>query len=902
MLIEREATLAAMGDVLARARQGRGNILLIAGEAGIGKTSVVSAFVEQYGQDCSVYTGVCDALFTPRPLGPLHDMAINMAGPVAQALEKASTPSPRLFSTLLNFLETSDQPTIMIIEDVHWADHATLDLIKFLGRRVAFMPVLLVLTFRSDEVGLDHPLAPVLGDLPATSRTRLDLEPLSVEGVRELSQGQSALAENIFAVTSGNPFFVTELLNATQSAGGANESANPQGLGAAADSVPVSVRDATNARLNRIEAQDRKFLECLSVVPGPIHGWLLSSLFGEEGHVLAERGLDKHFLILDHQGAYRFRHELARLATMSRVSKSRMKTIHRQVLDSFLLHAGDAHDQIVHHAAGALDVQTVLSYAPQAAERAALAGAHREAASHLGTALRFIDKASPEMAATLYEQWAYEASLALRIDDEVLEARRLATTLWRALGRADKVGENLRWLSRLHWYRGEATQASRFADQAVEVLESTPPSSERAMAYSLRAQLHMLNDRMDEAVEWGTKALELEKKFPNVEVRIHALNNVGTAQLFRDDRSAMPMLEESLRLATEQGMHEHVARLYTNVCEYGVEFRDFPFAEQYINDGLAFATQHDLDAWIHYILGKMAQLRMDEGRLRDAYTIASGVLNLERLTLMMQLPALLVLGRTQLRLGEPSAKPSLADALQDALSTDEMQYIVPARLGLLEAAYMDGDQGAAEEQLDALLQVKPGERHPWNIGEIAVWAKRFNRECPHGFMNDLPEPYQLESKGDYEGAADSWIALGLPGHAAFAYVASQKADNLVKAMAIVEQLDAPGMERMIRRYADESGIGDRLPVAKRGPYKASRNHPLGLTAKEQQVLELITKGASNREISDALSRSQRTIEHHVSSILGKFNASNRMEVLLRVQSEPWLVSPSQGAKSKPKKA
>ena len=228
MLIEREATLAAMGDVLARARQGRGNILLIAGEAGIGKTSVVSAFVEQYGQDCSVYTGVCDALFTPRPLGPLHDMAINMAGPVAQALEKASTPSPRLFSTLLNFLETSDQPTIMIIEDVHWADHATLDLIKFLGRRVAFMPVLLVLTFRSDEVGLDHPLAPVLGDLQATSRTRLDLEPLSVEGVRELSQGQSALAENIFAVTSGNPFFVTELLNATQSAGGANESANPQ--------------------------------------------------------------------------------------------------------------------------------------------------------------------------------------------------------------------------------------------------------------------------------------------------------------------------------------------------------------------------------------------------------------------------------------------------------------------------------------------------------------------------------------------------------------------------------------------------------------------------------------------------------------------------------------------------
>jgi tetratricopeptide (TPR) repeat protein len=369
-----------------------------------------------------------------------------------------------------------------------------------------------------------------------------------------------------------------------------------------------------------------------------------------------------------------------------------------------------------------MEGQRVLEFAPQAAADAAAVGAHREAAAHLATALRFVDGAESEIAATLYEDWAYEAGLALRISDEVIEARRHAITLWRALGRIDKVGQNLRWLSRLHWYRGEALEAAHFADESVRVLESTPPSSERAMAYSLRSQLHMLNDRMEEAVEWGQRALTLEKKFPNVEVRIHALNNVGTAMIFRDQPDGIALLEDSLALALETGLHEHAARVYTNLAEYGVDFKNFELAERVISDGIAFDTHHDLDAWTHYLVGRLAQLRMEQGRLRDAETIAQGVLALEQLTLLMRLPALIVLARVRTRMGGTDAYKLASQALQSAMATNEVQYIIPARFTLIESAWLNDEPEKASELLQCLLAINVAELRRWSFGVLLGWA------------------------------------------------------------------------------------------------------------------------------------------------------------------------------------
>ena len=222
------------------------------------------------------------------------------------------------------------------------------------------------------------------------------------------------------------------------------------------------------------------------------------------------------------------------------------------------------------------------------------------------------------------------------------------------------------------------------------------------MAYSTRSQLHMLHYRFDEAIDWGLRAISLADQLGEVETRVHALNNVGTALLFADRPGGRERMEESLALALEHGFHDHAARAYTNFAEYAVVFKDFALAERLLAEGIAFATRHDLDSAAQYLLGRQAQLRMEQGRFREAETIAQGVMSLERLPMVMHLPALTVLGRVRVRLGEPDGRGLLQQALQEGLPTGEPQRIVPVRLALAEAAWLAEDLGASHEQLAAL--------------------------------------------------------------------------------------------------------------------------------------------------------------------------------------------------------
>ncbi len=874
LLVEREVLLGELAGITSEAGRGRGKIVLLSAEAGGGKTTVLNALRRASADTHCWVWGGCDALITPRPLGPVHDMAEALGPQVVAHLNEPSEPS-QLFKSVLDGLEQMPLPTLLVFEDVHWADHATLDLIKFLGRRIAFLNLVLLASFRDDEVGEDHYLRQVMGELPSAATQRIQLPPLSELAIAQLAKEAQVDPEGIAEATNGNPFFVTEMIAARGTSGA---------------QLPSSIRDAVAARLTRIPASTRELLELISIIPAAVSASMMEALVGSDGEQDIDLALQRGLLEQDERGALRFRHELARLATLDRIPAARKRACHLQVLQALTARAPElAIDQVVHHAAGALDGPLVLRYAPQAADVAAQSGAHREAAAHLATALRFVDEAEPELAASLYERWAYEASLAARIDDEVLEARRHAITLWRMLQRDEKVGENLRALSRLHWYRGEAAEATRFSDQAIRVLESTPPSAEHAMAYSLRSQLHMLNDQMDEAVVWGQQALDLAQQFAATDVRIHALNNVGTALAFRGNAKGVAMLEESLALALSANHHEHAARAYNNLAEYAVEFRRFELAEQTLSDGIAYDIEHDLDSWTYYLSGRLAQLRLDQGRLADANTIAQGVMERERLTLLMKLPAGLVRSRTALRLGDADAMAQMLEVLKDALATEELQHVVPARLGLIEAAWLLDLEDVGVEHMTALLALSESDRHPWNIGERSVWVRRLglgDEAVPTG----LPEPYALELGGNPRAAFDAWQALGLPYAAALALAQSQEPADLIEALTLFDSIGAEAGSAKLRRLSVAQGLDAQLPNRRRGPYKGAKDHPLGLTTREQEILSLLAKGFTNREISERLSRSQRTVEHHVSAVLAKLNASSRIAAVLRVQNEPWLIS------------
>lgn len=881
MLIERDEPLESLLGAARRALAGHGSTVILSGEAGIGKTSVLRDFAQRIGNKHRVLWGGCEALFTPRPLGPLQDMARALDRRVTGLLNETAAPD-RLFPILLESLQEATKSTVLVFEDVHWADNATLDLVKYLGRRVSSVRAMLVLTVRSDETGVEHPLTHVLGDLPSPATTRIALQPLSPQGVALLAQQSGRSGADLHRITAGNPFFVTELL--------AGNHATPA-------QIPPSVRDAVWSRVSRLAKPEREVLEAICIVPWSVERWLLRALLGAEADVSVDRCVARGVLQRDDQGAVRFRHELARQATLDRLSPAAQQVLHARVEAAMSEVPGDLANaslsRRVHHAAGADNGPRVLELAPQAAAQAARLGAHQEAAAHLATALRYVTQAPPALAAQLHEDWAYEAGLALRIDDKVIEARQRAIALWRDVGRLDKVGLNLRWLSRLHWYRGEAQRANDYADQAVRELEGLPPGPELAMAYSARSQLHMLHDRIDEAVEWGLRAIALAEQTGETETRVHALNNVGTALLLSGRPGGRERMEESLALALEHGFHEQAARAYTNFAEYAVIFKDFALAERVLAEGIAFDTRHDLDAWTHYLVGRQAQLRMEQGRLREAETIARGVLRLDRLTLVMRLPALTVLGRVCVRLGESDGPTLLEQALKEGLATGEPQNIAPVRLALAEAAWLAEDMNPCHEQLTELAAMRLGSFDPWELGELATWCRRSGMKLPPSLpLERAAAPRAAELRGDPAAAAEEWSRLGLPYEAALALmqvVGAEAGAAVARAVSMFEAIEARPAALLARRMAGRLGVTGQLPKARRGPYASARRHPLGLTRREIEILGLIAEGMSNRDIARRLVRSLRTVEHHVSALLGKLNATNRMDVMLRLRSEPWLL-------------
>jgi len=901
MLLERESAIQEFIKT-ADSSEHSGKVLLVSGEAGIGKTALLEHMRNIMDSRTNIIWSGSDPLLTPQPYAPFHDIAHSLSKPLLELLESSATPSKishKIASTLYASLENLSEPTVLVIEDVHWADHASLDLLKFLVRRISFVKCMLCLTYRDDEITFEHPLSSVLSLAPSAHTNRIQLKALSIEALENLVKNTWYNAQDLYKITSGNPFFVSELL--------ASNSKNDT-------NIPSSICAAIGARLANLAEDERHLLLTLSLIPYSIPVRLIDQLFKHstktQGETLAMACVARKLLQCDMLGEFRFRHELVRLAALSCLSVHQQKRMHTQILTSLeTLNINANLAWLTHHAQGALDATSVLKYAPLAAANAANLGAHKEAASYFEKALKFVEYADTELAASLHENWAYEVSLTSHMQAPVIEARRAAITLWRALGRHDKIGENLRSLSRLYWYQGQSERAEHYANEAIKLFEQMPASSELAMAYSMRSQLDMLNDRTQQAVLWGEKALALEQQFNNALVKVHALTNIGTALLMNGDGAGEEMLKKSLAIAQDHGMHEEAARVYTNYSDYCVRFKRLDLAESLSSKGIQFDTSHDLDSWTYYLVGIQAQLRLEQGRLVDAETIASGVQEIENQTLLMKLPALIVLARARARMGMQNADELLQQALDSALIIDECQYIIPARFAIIEHAWLRRNFHQARPHIQELLRSIANELNPWQLGELAAWISRIpNMPTVALSYQELPVPYQLELAGESQAAYEAWQALGMPFNAAIALLSTssmmtksnrencltstltkQRQSAFIQAFPIFESMQAKAVIIWMKQQAKEEGFEDLLPKIRRGPYAKSRQHPVGLTSKEQAVIKLLVTGASNQDIARALSRSQRTIENHVSSILSKLNVESRIEAMLRVQNEPWLL-------------
>jgi DNA-binding CsgD family transcriptional regulator/tetratricopeptide (TPR) repeat protein len=602
-LLERSGQLEALDDHLdAVCAHGRGRLVLIGGEAGIGKTALVRAFCES-GHATRVLRGACDALYTPRPLGPFVDIADEVGGELGAVVAQGAAPGV-LVAALTRELR-SRRPGIVVLEDLHWADEATLDVLRLLSRRIESVPALVLATYRDDELDREHPLRIVLGELPSGSARRMALAPLSAPAVAALAEPIGVDHAELHRATAGNPFFVTEVL-------------------AAADAdIPPTVRDAVLARAARLGEGPRAVLDAVAIAPLRAELWLLEAL--ADG---APDDLDACLasgMLRAERDAVSFRHEIARVAVEDALSPHRRVALHRKALAALAAHAHPDPARLVHHAEGADDAGAVLRHAPAAGERAAMLGSHREAAAHFARALRYGADLAPDRRAELLERRSYECYLTDDIAGAV-EARRRALDEHRAAGDSLRQGDAHRWLSRLAWFSGDNPTAEEHARLAVELLEPLAPGRELAMAYSNMAQLRMLASDQPGASAWGARAIELAERLGETEIVVHALNNVGTAEMQAGLERGAPRLVRSLELALEAGLEEHVARAYTNLGAVAVALRDYASGDPHLDAGIAYCAEHDLASWVAYMTGWRSRSELDQGRWDAAAASASAVL------------------------------------------------------------------------------------------------------------------------------------------------------------------------------------------------------------------------------------------------------------------------------------
>jgi DNA-binding CsgD family transcriptional regulator/Tfp pilus assembly protein PilF len=854
LLLERDDQLDSLDRALRQAAAGAGQIALVSGEAGIGKTSLVERFAELRRNLAQVLWGRCESLFTPQPLGALHDIADQLPGELRDLLRDTIN-RQAIFGSFLNTLQHSAAPLIVVFEDVHWADAATLDLLKFLGRRWKGVRALLVLTYRDDEIDRTHPLWSVLGTLPAEMVRRLSLPPLSEAAVAALAAGSSRrAAREVHALTHGNPFFVVEL------------------LASADQGVPATIRDATLARAVHLSPPARAVLEVCAVAPNRIDRWLLDATLDAPAAAIDECA--RSGLLVVEPDAVRFRHELARLSVEAALPAVHAESLHGRILRALLDRGLDvtAPARIVHHALNARDGAAVCKYAPLAARHAARLGAHCQAFTHYGTALQFTDPTDIDTRVRLIERRAYESYLTGEIETAVA-LRQEALALRRRQGRAAKEGDNLRWLSRLAWFLGQHGTAMAQAKESIQVLEALPPGPELAMAYSNRAQLHMLADEHDEAISWARRALSLADGLSLTEVEIHALNNLGTAQLQAGEPSGWENLERSLHLALQHDMHEHVGRAYTNLSWQSVSGRDYGRAAQAFEAGISYCTERELDSWTLYMLGARARFHVEQGRWDQAVEDAEAVLRSSR-TAMLRITPLLALGLVRIRRGDSGGNDLLDEARALALAAGEVMRVGPMAAARAEAAWLRGSKDECLKEASAGFELALRHCDRRLMGQLSFWIWRVGGTPP--YRPAASDPFELQIAGEWPAAAAQWERLGCPYEEALA-LAEGDGDAKLRALAILDRLGAPATAAMLRRSLRADGVR-HIP---RGARPATKRNPAGLTVRELDILRQLAGGFSNREIGQRLSISAKTVDHHVSAVLAKLEAGSREEAVSR---------------------
>jgi DNA-binding CsgD family transcriptional regulator len=856
-LQERDADLAFLMARLERARDGRGGLAMVSGESGAGKSTLLQAFVEAIADEVVVLWGACDPLTTPRPLGPVQDLAGQLGDEVTAVLRGADQPH-EIFTAVFEHLRV--HPTVLIVDDLHWADQGTIDLLRFLLRRIRITSSLVVGAMRDDEVGATHPLRALLGDMarsPDAATTAL--LPLSVAAIAALVGDRPVDPQWLHQLTGGNPFYVAEMLDHD----------GPE--------IPRTVRDAVLARTSDLEPPAWDLLHLMACAPEAIPDALLAPL----GIGLpALRTVDQAGLIRRGPRGVAFRHDLCRIAISETLPPGGAVSFHRRLLTALESSTSPDPAVLAHHAVGAGDPARVLRHASVAGQAAARSGAHTQAAAFFETAL---ERGAPEAEADeadLLERLAEECYLVDRLDDAISASQR-AMLLRERNGDATGVSVNHHALSVYHWYNADRALADRHAAEAEAVLDREPSADPGPLGHALAMQAYLAVQSND--IEGAKELLDRTavaasaSADPTLTVRWRLLSGICDVQQGESgSREATLAILES----AHEDFDEIYSSGYSNLTYLDVEQRRLRQASDLLGFTLPLTIERDLPICRVWQQGSRGRLKLLRGDWADAVADADEVLDGRGAPLARTWPHL-VRGLVALRSGG-DADDDLDEAWRLARRFGESIRLLPAAAALIERSWLRGVTDPREDECRTALVAATGDGLEWARGDLMTWLRRLDEASgraatPGPDSVAIAEPYQLELAGRFEEAAARWAALAAPYEQALALIASGASDSTRAGLDLLDRLGADQVAAKVRQDLRNQGLAV-IPSRRR---EATLANPAGLTARQVEILSLLADGSTNAEIAQQLYISTKTVDHHVSALLSKLHVSSRRDAVRR---------------------
>ena len=851
-LLEREAPLAQLTASARRVeRGGHGEVVLLRGEAGVGKTALLARFADHLEPRLRVLRGWCDPLGAPRPLGPLTDALSGLDPAAGTALAAAvdSGDTARIYRQLLSALGNGGR-WVWVIEDAHWADGATLDLVRFLARRVNGLRLLLVISFRDDELGPAHPLSVTLGDLANCRQvSRIELSALSLAAVTTLAAGSGVNAEQLHQVSGGNPFFVTEVL-----------AAGPTAL--TREALPRSVSEAVVGRLARLSAKAREVAQAVAVCGPRADVTLMDRIYPEARPALHEC-LGAGVLIADGD-LVGFRHELARRATRAQIPDFDRIELHRRALSALSEPPVDPNTlaALAFHADEAGDDEAAVRYGIAAAERAASLAANREAASLYALALRHAATAADSDRVVWLERHAFACYLSGQAEPAVASLTE-AIAVRRKLSDPLAEGDDLRWLSRLLQPLGRAAEALDAADASLCLLEGLGPSPQ--LAWSLINMAHIRALALDPAcADYAARAHTLGRELHDAAVDVRARGYTALTTVFSTGTGWEELEAVWGEALSTPGLEEHAAVLGVLIYWYAVLRCELARAEGYLAQALGFCDGHDLGMFSSLLNAAATLAALQRGDWDLAAGDAEKIITRPELSPQHRVLPMVTLTLLRARRGQPPAAPVAGDGAPPG----EVVHLGVVWVARAELAWLAGDDERAVAEARAGIAASGERVDPWLLGSLRRWIHLSGNEV-EAVDAQVPTPFDLEIDGQWENAAREWDDRGCPYDAALARLGGDVA-AVRSALETFRRLGAKAAARRAQQRL--ATLRDRAPRTSQADKLAD---PHALTGRQRQVFELLAAGLSNPEIAAELHISPKTVGHHVEAILAKLGVQNR---------------------------